>query len=134
MARIRNLPAERAGQRRYYTDNKGYFADKGRDYRSRPDWPDRKRRYRLWADFQMTPEEWDALFASQAFSCAICHTTEPNGKGWQTDHDHNLAKGHPHYVRGILCTNCNNGLGRFHDNAEHMDAGATYLRKARARG
>lgn len=58
--------------------------------------------------YGITAEEWNDLFASQGFCCAICKTTEPCGKvGWHTDHDHITNR-----VRGILCLDCNVVVGK----------------------
>jgi hypothetical protein len=59
---------------------------------------------------------------SQNNKCKICKTTNPGKRGWNTDH-----KPGTRVVRGILCLNCNNGLGRFKDNPETLRAAAKYL-------
>lgn len=58
--------------------------------------------------------------------CAICHSKAP-GKTrtrWLRDHDH--ATG---LLRGVLCHNCNVGLGHFKDSPEMLEAAADYLRE-----
>ena len=37
-------------------------------------------------------------------------------------------------VRGLLCSNCNVGLGMFADNPEALEAAARYIRRARGLG
>lgn len=54
------------------------------------------------------------------FKCEICHNKLPLA----VDHCH--KKGH---VRGLLCNNCNNGLGRFQDNKEWLKNAIKYLEK-----
>lgn len=66
--------------------------------------------------------EWDAMFESQGKACAICRRTDPNGKYWHLDHDHDTGK-----ARAILCGTCNQGLGQFQDNAALLRAAADYL-------
>ena len=54
--------------------------------------------------------------------CAICKT--PFKSLHETHLDHNHITGQ---VRGILCGNCNRGLGAFKDNRLLLDAGVKYL-------
>jgi Recombination endonuclease VII len=71
--------------------------------------------------YGITLEEWKVLYESQKGLCAIC-SRDLEGIKVCTDHDH--ATG---LVRGLLCTNCNQGLGYFSDNADTMIRGAHYL-------
>ena len=76
--------------------------------------------------YNLTEQEWNALFEKQGRCCAICECTTPGGKkGWHTDHDHLTGK-----VRGILCTRCNHRVGHL----EHPLAGATQNYIERHRG
>ncbi len=43
------------------------------------------------------------------------------------DHDHKT-----HTIRGVLCEDCNIGLGRFRDSPESLENAAAYLRRAYA--
>ncbi len=62
---------------------------------------------------------WDRLFEVQHGKCAICNKTK---KLLHVDHCHETGK-----VRGLLCYNCNNGLGRFKDNIEFLKTAINYL-------
>ena len=57
-------------------------------------------------------------------TCPICLEDKP----LVVDHDHTTL-----VVRGLLCVNCNAGLGQFRDNSEAMLRALEYLRDAAAR-
>ena len=67
----------------------------------------------------------DLLTAAKAqnFSCAICKTSFRSEQD-VIDHDHTTSE-----FRGLLCGNCNRGLGMFKDNAESLRIAASYLDK-----
>jgi hypothetical protein len=50
--------------------------------------------------------------------CAICGRPNPE----HVDHDHETGA-----VRGILCFNCNGGLGQFRDSIDALLSAASYL-------
>lgn len=52
--------------------------------------------------------------------CAICG--EDTVSKLRIDHDHKTMK-----VRGVLCNDCNLGLGRFKDSPERLSAAIVYL-------
>lgn len=86
--------------------------------------PDRRRSYRLRLAYGITLEERDAMVAKQG-GCAGCGCVTPPGKrGWQVDHCHKTNR-----VRGVLCTNCNTGLGLAKDNPDILKRWIKYLRK-----
>ena len=73
--------------------------------------------------YGITKEQYDNLLQQQGGGCAICgRTEEPDGRKLSIDHDHNTGD-----VRGILCNNCNNGLGSFGDDIEGMHKAINYL-------
>ena len=89
-----------------------------------------QRKSRLKHEFGMTPEDYDRMFANQHGCCLICHQPETRtvqGKisRLAIDHDHNTDQ-----VRGLLCYQCNNGLGRFKDNPDRLRAAARYLEES----
>jgi hypothetical protein len=71
-----------------------------------------KRRYGIGAD------EFDDLVRQQGGVCLICGRPDPE----HVDHDHETG-----IVRGILCFNCNGGLGQFRDSVDALRAAAAYL-------
>lgn len=68
------------------------------------------------------PEFLD-LLESQDGKCAICkiQLLYP-----EVDHDHKTLA-----IRGILCGNCNRGLGMMQENPEILNAAIQYLAKPR---
>jgi hypothetical protein len=58
------------------------------------------------------------MILQQGGVCALCGSGKPE----HVDHDHETKR-----VRGILCFNCNRGLGKFCDDAGLMGRAAEYL-------
>lgn len=91
------------------------------------------RRRKLREAYGMTMADYDAMFDAQEGRCAICGTQkEPWEPGWGVegrgrclvvDHCHTDGR-----IRGLLCGNCNHGLGKFKDDIAHLLAAAEYLR------
>ena len=82
---------------------------------------------RLRRTYGITVDEYNELLASQGNVCAICETTEPgNSNGVHTkfsvDHDHTTGE-----VRGLLCNNCNRGIGLLQDSASLLLQAHLYL-------
>lgn len=112
------------------------FSGYMKDYRETKgsDWVREKDRRAHLAAYGLTVESFDALLRDQGGACAICRATEPGGRGgWCIDHDHSCCPGRRKScgacIRGLLCNNCNNGLGRFNDSVERLRAAAKYLNR-----
>lgn len=75
-------------------------------------------------EYGLTVEQYDAMLLSQGAVCAICGSAEAGGFGGRlpVDHDHTTGE-----VRGLLCHDCNAGLGRFADDPDRLLAAAAYL-------
>lgn len=71
--------------------------------------------------YNLTEEGYTALSISQGGLCAIC-AKPPTNKRLAVDHDHKSMK-----IRGLLCENCNKGLGLFEDNASRLTKALEYL-------
>lgn len=80
--------------------------------------------YQLRKKYGISPKELDGMIQVQMNKCAICGR-EPNGKKRLfVDHCHKTGK-----VRGLLCTNCNLGLGSFKDDIERLKTAIAYLER-----
>jgi hypothetical protein len=100
--------------------------------KTNPQDPVLTRKYKLKGMYNVTPEGYDALYEAQKGLCAICGDfREP----WQptvarkdrkrflvVDHDHATGR-----IRGLLCTNCNCGIGQMRDNPLILWAAMIYL-------
>jgi hypothetical protein len=84
------------------------------------------RRWRLKTRYGITPEKYQSMLLAQDGVCAICGTDAPGGQSavMHVDHDHVTGN-----VRGLLCTNCNRGIGYFGDDPSVLERAAKYLRK-----
>lgn len=84
------------------------------------------RKHRLWSNYGITQEEYDALLAAQNGVCAICCAIEESERWsvFHVDHSHRTGR-----VRGLLCSSCNRGLGYFHDDPAYLEGAAAYLRR-----
>ena len=74
--------------------------------------------------YGLTLQDYNDLLWKQNYKCALCKTDNHNGNGWHIDHCHNSNK-----VRGILCNNCNVGLGHFKDDVKLLKVAIEYLQK-----
>jgi hypothetical protein len=91
--------------------------------------PERKRRMRdayYRRTFGISADEVDRLIAAQGGVCAICGTTPEREASWHVDHCHQSGR-----VRGVLCLNCNQGLGKLGESPELLERAAAYLRASR---
>jgi hypothetical protein len=68
--------------------------------------------------------DYNSMLDGQNNGCAICDKPASDEKHGvlHVDHCHKTGK-----VRGLLCNNCNQVLGRAHDNPETLCRAATYL-------
>ncbi len=84
---------------------------------------DFSRRAYLKRTYAITQEEYDEMWKKQGCKCAICGSSDTTKKLPAIDHCHNTGK-----IRGILCENCNRGLGMFHDDIGKMQSAIDYLK------
>ena len=78
--------------------------------------------------YKITAEEYDKRFLAQKGKCQICKkTTKELGQKRKlaVDHDHKSGA-----IRGLLCSQCNQAIGKLNDSPELCEIAATYLEKA----
>ncbi len=83
----------------------------------------------LKSSFGIGLREYEDMLIAQKGCCAICsrrETAKRKGKdvALAVDHCHKTGE-----IRGLLCTACNMGLGKFEDNETALVNAATYLQK-----
>lgn len=76
----------------------------------------------IFKKYGLRKEEYERLSVSQNDCCAICYKQMK----WylHVDHNHQTNK-----IRGLLCQNCNVGIGYFKENPELLRSAIAYLLK-----
>lgn len=77
--------------------------------------------YDLKNKYGITFQEFGWMLVEQNGGCKVCDKTLL-GKNTHVDHCHDTGK-----VRGLLCTNCNWGIGQLGDSLERLRAAVKYL-------
>lgn len=81
---------------------------------------------KLKTAFGITLADYNTVLSAQGGVCAICgKTPEQNKRRLAVDHCHNSNK-----VRGLLCGNCNRGIGYFKDSIQFLQTAIKYIRKS----
>ena len=82
--------------------------------------------YKLKRNYGITMEDYKAMMIAQHGNCALCGRPQVELKEpFIVDHDHTTG-----FVRGLLCNNCNHGLGRFRDSIPLLQTAISYLFRA----
>lgn len=86
------------------------------------------REKKLAQTFGISLAEYTRMHTEQAGVCAICSQPESATRGGKTkwlsvDHNHTTGA-----VRGLLCSDCNTGIGKLGDSVERLTAAAAYLK------
>ena len=77
----------------------------------------------IFKTYSLSEDELVELQEKQLGCCAICKSTLGYGLGGtHIDHDHSTGG-----VRGLLCSNCNRGLGYFKDSHDILMRAVSYL-------
>lgn len=74
--------------------------------------------------FGLTPDDYEKLLQAQLGCCAICNEPNSFARPLHVDHCHVSKR-----IRGLLCGECNTGIGKLGDSAEGVAAALRYLAK-----
>jgi hypothetical protein len=85
-----------------------------------------KRCEHYWKKYRIRVPDYDRLLDLQHGRCAICgtnkKTTSKNAAPFCVDHCHSTGK-----VRGLLCVNCNAGIGSLKEDPAKFQSALNYL-------
>jgi hypothetical protein len=81
------------------------------------------RNTQLKSDYNITLDEYNEMLTKQNNGCVICGKTINGKRKMCVDHDHKTGK-----VRGLLCSQCNWGLGHFKDDVDLLEKAIKYLK------
>jgi hypothetical protein len=128
----RELPSAKFRQAAKHKDGLSYFckeclASKARKWRQTGSFAVKQAdRYSSLRKYGLTIEQYNTMLQRQGGVCAICKKSETMATTvtWSlsVDHDHKTKK-----CRGLLCTACNQLLGKAKENVEILRAAVTYL-------
>lgn len=89
--------------------------------------PDKLKAKRI-KKYKISVEDFKSLLEAQNSACAICLVKQVDlPRSIDIDHNHSTGA-----VRGLLCPDCNRGLGSFKDNLDCLKRAISYLEKAHA--
>ena len=79
---------------------------------------------RLISRYGITMTQYNEMLIKQGSSCGVCgEGSGESGVMFAVDHDHDSGK-----VRGLLCNDCNMGIGKLGDNLEGVEKAYRYLK------
>ena len=85
--------------------------------------PDREKCNRYRSKYGISLKKYTEMLESQDFRCKICTKHQDNHRRpLSIDHCHKTNK-----IRGLLCDDCNLGLGKFKDDMKLLFNAAEYL-------
>lgn len=94
--------------------------------------PEAQRAGKLWVNYRLRPEQFQAILEAQNYGCAIC------GDEGQlvVDHDHNCcpsSKGQERTcgkcIRQLLCHRCNQAIGLLREDPFIIESALAYIAK-----
>jgi hypothetical protein len=86
--------------------------------------PHKRKIINLRNKYGLTLTQFEEIKQQQNGKCMICNDILDNGSKTHVDHCHKTGK-----VRGVLCVQCNHGLGKFKDSIKILQSAVIYLKK-----
>jgi hypothetical protein len=84
---------------------------------------EKRRQYMLKHKYNITPTDYNVFYEEQQGCCAICGVHQSKlEKPLAVDHCHDTGQ-----VRGLLCFDCNTGIGKLKDSIELLKKALQYL-------
>ena len=74
--------------------------------------------------FGINKAKYEEMLQAQAGVCAICQQICAKNTRLSIDHHHDTGK-----VRGLLCNNCNTGIGLLKDDSKIIASAASYVNR-----
>ena len=86
-----------------------------------------RRMARLLSEYGISGDDYVKMLADQNGGCAICGDDgkTSNGGVLHVDHCHDSLR-----VRGLLCANCNQAIGKMRDDPDRLRRAADYLERS----
>jgi hypothetical protein len=122
----RKVEKSRQSIRKYQINNrdKKLASDRKAHKKMRDLYPDRVKNRVLKYSYGITFETYNEMYSFQSGVCAICNLSCSTGRKLCVDHDHKTGK-----VRGLLCNDCNIGIGKLKDSSKILKKASDYLDK-----
>ena len=108
----------------------GYKRIKKRRKDNPEEYKENQRNRNLERKYNITMDQYNDLYIEQSGKCKICgiHVKDLKRR-LDVDHDHETGE-----IRGLLCWNCNLGIGNFNDDPELTLKATEYLKLYHEKG
>lgn len=77
-------------------------------------------------NYNLTQDDYVVMLEAQGGVCKICGKTSQIGRRLAVDHCHTTG-----LVRGLLCENCNVGIGKLKEDISILESAIKYLKESR---
>ena len=126
--REKNKERWKAANKKWYKENRDESLQRSKGWyqKNKNKCRERVRNYQLKSQYGITAKEYDEILTSQGHVCACCRSPSTGRRRLAVDHDHSTSE-----VRGLLCDNCNTGIGRLGDTESGVQDALIYLRRKR---